>query len=255
MKRIITTFILMASMIAIVSAQSLTVTRHAFDGKFKNTKITVSIWIEETTDGDLSGEIVYTSSKQKTPIRVFGKANDLPNGNRRMFLTEYQADGNQTGFFSIERNPKTGALSGEWNASAYDEKRTYNMQLRKVPFPNGKGGTFTYNNDISGKFVYNRSHPVKGEQGGMVEINYLRGAPGKVSLKISKYDPQLADYENNVYFKNSHFSDEIEDCGYRFTVDVFQDFVLVKTTSDEPSYDCFGAWTTLEGIYLKTENR
>ena len=247
---------MVTSLVTMIFAQTLPVTRYAFDGKFKHSKITESIWVEETADGYLSGEIVYTSSKHKTPIRVFGSVYDLPDGNHQLSLTEYQADGCQSGFLTIKKAPKTGALSGEWRDLGFDDKqRTYAIQLTEVPFPKDKGDTFTYSDDITGNYVYSHPHHTKGEQGGAVEIYNLKGAPGKVSLHISKYDPQLAEYESNVYFDNSWHSDELEECGYRFKVEVFRDFVLVKTTSDpEQSYDCFGAWTTLAGFYLKTES-
>lgn len=252
MKKMISLTLLLLAFAGALSAQKINVTRHAFQGKFLKSKITVSIWLEETEDGDLSGEIVYTSSKHKTPFRVFGYSNEIDN--KHIFsLFEYQADGSHSGYFNIVKDLGTGTLSGQWNDMGFgDKQRTYDMQLTKAPFPTGKGGTFTYSSSPAGEYSYSYPHQFKGEQGGHVTINNLKGSFKKKDIHISKYDPQLAEFQGNLMLNDGCLNGEMSECGYTFCVQVFKDFVRVKTTSDmEKYYDCFGAHTTLDGFYLK----
>ena len=77
MKRLVSVSFLLVFMVLTAMAQDFPVTRHAYIAKFLKSKITALIWYEETEDGDLSGEIIYTSSKHQTPIRIFGTAYDM----------------------------------------------------------------------------------------------------------------------------------------------------------------------------------
>ncbi len=234
-------------------AQSGTVTRHAFTAKFQKSKIVVSIWFEESDEGDLSGEIVYTSSKKQTPFRIFGSVVDLP-GNQRVYsLSEYQADGSISGTFHIKRNLTDGRLTGKWSDMGFGSKqRTYTMRLATAAFPQGKGGTFAAPRELSGRYCYDRVDEVKGHQGGTVEINRLRGSTEKMEVNITKNDPNIAEFRECLFYRNGVFKGSLSDCGYSFTVQVFSDFVRVRTTSPtDRSYDCFGAFTTLDGFYLR----
>lgn len=255
MKRIVFVLLLPLMMTIPALAQGIPVTRHAYTAQFKKSKITALIWYEETEDGDLSGEIIYTSSKQKTPIRIFGIAYEMEGGLCRHQLFEYQADGERSGHIEIDRDPRTSKLSALWGDMRNDDsQRTYALRLTPTAFPTGKGGTFTLADDITGRFVYNYQHHFKGNQGGTVVINHLKGNPGVEEVSISKYDPHIAEYNAHAVFSNGTYSDELEDCGYKFVMYVFKDFVRVKTTSDiYKEYDCFGAFTTLDGFYLRVE--
>ena len=255
MRKISFTLLLSFMTLLSMAASKIPVTRHAYMAQFLKSKITALIWYEETGDGDLSGEIIYTSSKHKTPIRVFGYSYDLSDGTHRHLLYEYQADGERSGHFEIDRDPNTSKLSAQWGDMRTDDsQRTYTMRLTPISFPDGKGGTFTPTNDIAGRYLYNYQHHFKGNQGGAVIINHLKGNYEKMYLHISKYDPQIAEYEKNVILQNGFLSETLEDCGYSFTLQVYKDFVRVKTTSGtDKEYDCFGAFTTLDGFYLKVE--
>ena len=255
MKRLVSVSLLIVFMVLSAMAQNFPVTRHAYIAKFLKSKITALIWYEETEDGDLSGEIIYTSSKHQTPIRIFGIAYEMDDGVCRHQFFEYQADGERSGHFEIDRDPRTSKLSAQWGDMRNDDsQRTYTLRLTPTAFPADKGGTFTLSDDITGRYVYKYQHHFKGSQGGNVIINHLKGNPGAEQLTITKYDPQIAEYDSHAIFHNGCYNDELEDCGYQFVVYVFKDFVRVKTTSDiYKEYDCFGAFTTLDGFYLKVE--
>jgi hypothetical protein len=256
MKKLSIIFVLLVMAVGVSLAQVLQFKRHAFTGKFNKSKITVSIWFEENRDGDLSGEIIYTSSKKKTPIRVFGTVNELPQNQLRYSLSEYQADGSISGFFSITHDTDSGKFSGEWHDMGFgDQQRTYTMNLNLSSFPQGKGGSFHPCSDAHGYFCYDRPHEFKEHQGGAVEISRVRGNVDKRNVDISKYDPQIAEYHGAMIFKNGRAADGLDDCGYTFMIQVYRDFVRVRTTSGlDHSYDCFGAFTTLDGFYLKTND-
>lgn len=253
MKRLVSVSFLLVFMVLTAMAQDFPVTRHAYIAKFLKSKITALIWYEETEDGDLSGEIIYTSSKHQTPIRIFGTAYDMEDGICRHQLFEYQADGEQSGRFEIDRDPRTSKLRAHWGDMRNDDsQRTYTMRLTPTAFPAGKGGTFTKTDDITGRYVYKYQHHFKGSQGGTVIINHLKGNTEAEYLSITKNDPQIAEINSHAIFHNGCYSDELEDCGYQFVLYVFKDFVRVKTTSGlNKEYDCFGAFTTLDGFYLR----
>ncbi len=255
MKRIVLTLLWSLMMTIPAIAQDFPVTRHAYTAQFKKSKITALIWYEETEDGDLSGEIIYTSSKHQTPIRIFGTAYEMEGGLCRHLLYEYQANGERSGHFEIDKDLRTSKLSAQWGDMRNDDsQRTYTLRLTPTAFPADKGGTFTLADDITGRYVYNYQHHFKGNLGGTVTINHLKGNPGVEGLSISKYDPHLAEYNAHAIFNHGTYSDELEDCGYQFVMYVFKDFVRVKTTSDKyKEYDCFGAFTTLDGFYLRVE--
>ena len=253
MKRLFAILFVLTLFMTSMSAQNV-VNTYAYNGKFKNTKITVSIWFEENTEGIVSGEIVYTSSKHKTPMRIIGRTFN-EDGNKHFYFNEFQKDGFISGHLEIIKDFETGALNGTWNSdSDPDKPASYNIVLTKVAFPKGKGGTFTYSSDPAGKYSYTYHHFVKGDMGGSVEINLLRGNVDKMMVSFSKYDPQLAEWEENLFYEKGVFHGSIESCDITYDVHVFKDFVWVVYTSDGDGL-CgeFGAFTTLEGLYPKVE--
>lgn len=253
MKRIYSILFALTLLVTSMSAQNA-VNTYAYNAKFKNSKITVNIWFEENADGLLSGEIVYTSSKRKTPMRVLGSSS-VDNGIKSFHLTEFQKDGLNSGHIQINRKLSSGAIDGTWNNyDDPDKPVSYDMVLTPVPFPKDKGGTLIYSSAPAGKYSYFHKHFWKGELGGSVEINNLKGDFDRMSVSISKNDPNLADYEGKLVFKNGVFHGSLESCDITFDVYVFPDFVrVIYTSGEDKECDDFGAFTTLEGFYLKMD--
>ena len=252
MKRLSVILFVVISFIVSMSAQNKAVAKYAYNGKFKNTKITVSIWFEENSEGILSGEIVYTSSKHKTPMRLLGTSL-ISDGLKIFQLTEYQKDGFMSGHIHLSKNMSNGVLEGTWgNYDDPDKPISYEIKLTPVSFPQGKGGTLTYSSAPDGKYGYYHKHFWKGELGGSVEINLLKGDAQRMMVNISKNDPNLADYEEKLSYDKGVFHGSIESCDITFDIHVFQDFVRVVYTSEGDGLcDDFGAFTTLEGFFLK----
>lgn len=251
MKRLSAILFVLTMFVISLSAQNA-VNKYAYNGKFKNTKITVSIWFEENADGIISGEIVYTSSKHKTPMRILGSTT-VGDGVKSFNFTEFQKDGLKSGLIQIKRKLSSGAIEGTWNNyDDPDKPVSYDIVLTPVSFPNGKGGTLAYSSAPAGKYSYHYKHFWKGELGGSVEINNLKGDTKRMSISIYKYDPNIAEYEEKLLFEKGVFHGSIESCDITYDVYVFPDFVRVIYTSgeDKECYD-FGAFTTLEGFYLK----
>ena len=252
MKRLSTLFFVLTLFVVSLSAQNTAIAKYAYNGKFKNSKITVSIWFEENADGVLSGEIVYTSSKHKTPMRLLGTSL-ISDGLKIFQLTEYQKDGFMSGHLHLSKNMSNSALEGTWgNYDDPDKPITYEIKLTPVSFPQGKGGTLTYSSDPDGKYGYYHKHFWKGELGGSVEIGLLRGNVNKMNVAICKNDPNIAEFEENLFYEKGVFHGSIENCDITYDVHVFQDFVRVVYTSEGDGLcEDFGAFTTLEGFYLK----
>ena len=252
MKRLSIILFVMTFFATMMSAQDTAVARYAYLGKFKKSKITVSLWFEENNNGVVSGEIVYTNSKQKTPMRVIGNVL-VENGIKTYTLNEYQRHGRISGRMQISQKINSNAINGTWrNDDDPDKPTSYQMVLTPATFPQGKGGTLEYSSDPAGIYHYTHQHFWKGEIGGRVEIHNLKGDADKMRVSITKNDPHIAEYESHLYFDGGRLHGAIETCDLTFDIHVFKDFVWVINTS-EGTGECseFGAFTTLNGIYLK----
>ena len=51
------------------------------------------------------------------------------------------------------------------------------------------------------------------------------------------------------YFKY----DNVNECGYGFECQIYDKYLVITSTTDPKTFDCFGAFTTFEGVYIKVE--
>ena len=267
MKRLSAILIVMALFAASMPVQASSVNRYAYNGKFKNSKITVTIWFEENVDGVLSGEIVYTNTRQKTPIRILGRSQTLKDGVlyygnhfpvtggvKSFNLTEFQKDGLLTGRIDIVKNMDNGTLRATWynnNTKDPNKPSSYDIILTPVPFPNGKGGTLTYSTNPVGKYGFHYyDYNWDGELCGRVEISYLKGNTAKKRVYIDNATHNIAEYEQNLTFNKGVFTGRVKPCDIEYRVHVFKDFVFVEYTEFGGSF-CpeFGEGASIEGFY------
>ena len=230
--------------------------QYAWTGSMDKHKIPVFIWLEENADGILAGEIVYTGSTSKTPIRIMGRAIQYPESDHVTYsLAEFWGKkGQQTGYMSFAID-SVGKASGTWHFF----ERDLDLVLDSVvPFPAGKGGLLRplTQQQIGGKkrtYEYFYRHPYKSQLGGTViieqiEHKYLR-------FDISVNDPNIAegnnfaDY-NRTILNGNRFEYIMRECNYGFDAVIFEDFMVITSKSNEPS-DCFGFGSSFEGIYLE----
>lgn len=267
MKRLSAILVIMALFVVSLPTQAESTKVYAFNGKFNNSKTTVTIWFEENIDGVLSGEIVYTNTKQRIPIRILGRSKTFKDGilyygNRypvtggiKSFdLTEFQKDGLLTGSIVIVKNKDNGTLRATWysnNNKDPNKPSSYDIKLTPIPFPKGKGGTLTYSTNPVGKYGFHYyDYKWDGELGGWVEISNLKGNTAKKRVYINNATHNIAEYEQNLTFKKGVFTGSVKPCNIEYEVHVFQDFVFVDYTEYGESF-CpeFGEGASLEGFY------
>lgn len=268
MKRLSAILVFMALFMASLPTQAESIKVYAFNAKFKNSKITATIWFEENQDGVLSGEIIYTNTKQKIPIRILGRSrtNEDDYGKRssvtdviKVFsLDEFQKDGLLTGTIDIVKNMKTGTLKATWgnyHHKAPNKSISYDLILTPIPFPKGKGGTLTYSTNPVGKYeFYYYDNKWDGELGGLVEISNLKGHSTQKRVHIDNATHNIAEYEQNLTFKKGVFFGNVKPCGIKYEVHVFKDFVVVDYTEGGGTFCSeFGEGASLDGIYPKVK--
>ena len=256
MKRLSAIIIVMALFVTSLPALAEPVNTYAYKGKFKNSNITVDIWFEEK-NGIVSGEIVYTNTKQKTPIRILGSSNVFK-GSKSFDLTEFQKDGLLTGTLFIHRNLKSEAVTGTWHRfKTNDSKKpsSYEIILTPVTFPKGKGGTLTYSTNPVGNYGFHYyDYQWEGELGGNVEIGNLKGNTKKKSVHIDNATHNIAECEENLVFSNGLFHGSIGECKIKYDVHVFKDFVYVEYTEyGEAFCPQFGEGASICGFYPKVK--
>jgi hypothetical protein len=237
-------------------AQDDSIKRFAWNGRIgKN--IPISVWFEVRSDGLIAGELLYTRTGSGKPILLLGQYNKEYN---QFIMEEYQPDGFQSGMIGGIVN-ENGIFEGNWSVIKNTKNGTvskdYAMILDNViDFPKEKKSLLqpAKLEDIGGEYSYYHTHGGGGERGG--SINVKRNEES-VRFDISVYDPNLADASNEnddnpVKLVENKFSYVIKECNYSFECEFFNDFVYIRDLG-EPTSDCFGANTSLIGVYIKNK--
>ena len=220
------------------------VREHAWNGTINGT-IPVHVTLEcRAADGLIAGEITYVKSKTPVPILLIGHFyEDDP---WTFHLTEYLPDGSISGAFSVDII-RDGTAQGTWNNYRGKE---YSINLTDtIPFPETHGGKLQHASfaNLKGQYGYNYEHEIKGQMGRSITITPRTN--NSIQWEFSVYDPNIAEGSGTAKYANGKFSGRVSDCAYTFDAECFDEFVVVKTTSGDGDYDCFGAFTTFEAIY------
>ena len=217
----------------------------------------ISIWFERNDDNLLAGEIVYTASQTKSPVRVLGQVIVNPNtGVEEFRLSEFlgrRAEKTGTMQFVLD---SVGKGSGFWK----NIDTSHVLVLDKVTaFPDGKGGLLQPENytTIGTKPVYYSYyyyHPYKGTLGGEATLELMEHK--YIKFQITIRDPNIAegddelDYHRHAPLVGNKFIYHMRGCDYMFECHIFHEFIFLKTLTDRPS-DCFGVGTSFDGFLIK----
>ncbi len=217
----------------------------------------ISIWFERNDDNLLAGEIVYTASQTKSPVRVLGQVVvNQNNGVEEFHLSEFlgrRAEKTGTMQFVLD---SLGRGTGVWK----NIDTSHALALDKVTaFPAGKGGLLQPENytTIGTKpiyYSYYYYHPYKGTLGGEATLELMEHRYIKFNITIT--DPNIAegddelDYHRHAPLVGNKFIYHMRGCDYMFECHIFHDFIFLKTLTDRPS-DCFGVGTSFDGFLIK----
>ena len=239
-----------------------------FKGKMGG-RINVIIAFEYHIDNEEppAGYIYYPIAKNPAPILIVG--NYFPEEDHFVF-NEYQSDGTISGTMhfkvdGFEYAEGPSIVEGEWT----NPKTGKSLTLKDMPSYNYYHG-LSYTPDwfhsaltpadpahIGKRYSYKQWHSGMGDyMGGHVSF---RGAgKDKVHWEICNAPSNIAEGKsapgrpavlNGSYFKY----DNVNECGYGFECLLYDKFLKITSTTDYNTFNCFGAFTTFEGIYIKVE--
>lgn len=226
-----------------------------------NGTIPVSLWFE-SRDGIISGEIVYTRTKDRTPIRILGRVQD----NGLLRLREMLPDGRVSG--TITGSLVKDTLSGTWEGrpkiiekdrggAEFRKGKTYPIKISRstgthAPFqweanPDKASGTYAYS--LGDKCDYGSVFlKVNGDGTVRYSIAALTGAPHYRTAAFPE-DALSGETATAGLDGNTVLIDVDEKCAIRLTL--YSDFLESKyVTGRECQYNV-GNGATAEGLFLK----
>ncbi|MDL2313522.1 hypothetical protein LJC36_00910 [Desulfovibrio sp. OttesenSCG-928-C14] len=110
------------------------VQRHAWQGEINNT-IPVSVWFE-IRDGLIVGELIYTNTKEKKPIRLLGKVEATGELRMQEMLPDGLISGMISGKIAQDSFEGTWSTAGKFatkgKTNKYIEGKRYRLRLSKA---------------------------------------------------------------------------------------------------------------------------
>jgi len=249
-KNLCASILLMLSIVSI-QAQHI-VERYAFEGTLDG-KTAVRLAFEVNGDGIAAGHIYYPKAKHPAPIMIIGHKNSAGN----YYMDEYQNDGEITGYLALRVSK--GKLTGEWtNPRTEKELRFTNM--RSIAFPKGFGGLLVPEDPgkLGHLYGYSQYHTgMKEMMGGHVELR--AAGKNRVHFEVSNVPGNIAEGRSEqgrpaVLNGNQFVYNEVNECHYGFKAMFFPKFVVLESTTDYETRDCFGAHVAFDGIYIKKKD-
>ena len=241
--------------------------RHAWQGELGN-KIPVSVWFE-IRNGLITGELVYTNTKEKKPIRLLGTV--AADGN--LHMQEMLPTGAISGIIS---GKMSGDLfEGTWKApdklvkkgNSYEEVggKSFSLRLTKAALA---GTPFRWEhapnalpNALVGNYQYSYG---KDRQYGALTLSRAEGEG--VQCTISSYTDAPAHNQAYLSFaadassggkgrlQGNHIVYE-EDTSCAVEILLFSDFAVVRYLEGKRCNGWFGMNATVEGIFLRQKEK
>ncbi|MBO4659082.1 MAG: hypothetical protein J5637_05620 [Prevotella sp.] len=249
MKKILCTSILLMLSIISIQAQRI-VERYAFEGTLDG-KTAVRLAFEVNSNGIAAGHIYYPKAKHPALIMIIGHKASAGT----YYVSEYQANGEITGYLALKTNK--GKLTGEWtNPRTEKELRFTNMHA--ITFPKGFGGLLVPEDpgNLGHRYGYMQYHTgMQDLMGGHVELK--AAGKNRVHFEVVNAPGNIAEGRSEqgrpaVLKGNTFTYNEVNECHYGFKATFFPKFVVLESTTNYDTHDCFGAHTAFDGIYIKT---
>ncbi|MDO5447964.1 MAG: hypothetical protein Q4F34_09320 [Prevotellaceae bacterium] len=242
-KLVFTLFLMCCSLIAMADVQHFSWKGNLGDN------ISFQLDLQVNNVGAVAGETTYFRKNGKiAKIPVYGVQIRYENeSSSALLVNEY--DGNkQCGTFFISVDNNGNFMKGNW--SLVDKELNMKNIVELEP-DFGKRFFHPTNNikDAVGKysFTYQTGNPNMPECGGHC---YLVAEKGKLHWMMGQVTPNIAEGEGMASFVDSGFKGSYQNFSFEAYVDEY--FVYVwRTNPDEGQVDDWGAWATLEGVYVR----
>lgn len=96
----------------------------------------------------------------------------------------------------------------------------------------------------------------KGKMGG--HVAFRAAGKNKVAFEICNAPSNIAEGKSApgrpALLEEGYFKyDNVNECGYGFECQIYDKYLVITSTTDPKTFDCFGAFTTFEGVYIKVE--
>lgn len=259
-----------ALIFSVISAYADGTETLCFSGKMGG-KISVIIAFDYHIDNEErpSGYIYYPNAKNPAPILIVGNYMEEDNA---FFFNEYQPDGTISGtiFFKVDgfeyadgpyiaegewKNPKTGKSFSLKNMHSYNYYHGisyapdwFDHPIYKHADPAHIGKRYSYKTWHSGQNDYMGGH-VSFRGAGKNKIHFdICNVPNNIAE--GKSDPNRPAILQGSYFKYNN----VNECGYGFECRIYEKYLVITSTTDPNTFDCFGAFTTFEAVYIKVED-
>lgn len=225
-------------------------------------RIPVIIVFQTNADSIAAGYIYYPRAKKPAPIMIVGGVTRYGDTDYYHF-SEYQSDGIITGFINFGHKVVDGwedKVEGTWT----NPKTNQEMPLTDVSFNRECPKWFTKSlltpedpGNIGHEYSFRQWN--EGYQdliGG--HITFRGAGKNKVHFECGNIRHNIAeghsDDDRPAVLKGNVFEyRDINECGYGFRATFFPRFVVLQTITDSPSYDCFGAGASFDGVYIKVK--
>lgn len=234
---------------------------YRFDAKLDG-RISVNIVFQRTDDDIVAGYIYYPKAKTPAPILIVGSVTQY--GDKLYYhLDEYQSDGIITGSISLQ-TPVTCDYFSEMEGTWTNPKTLKEMKMTDLHFSQEMPKWFTKSlltpedpGNIGCEYSFRQWN--EGYQdliGGHIAF---RGAgKNKVHFECGNIRHNIAegrsDEDRPAVLKGNVFDyQEVNECGYGFRATFYPRFVVLKTTTDYNTLDCFGAGAAFDGVYIKVK--
>lgn len=225
-------------------------------------RIPIIIVLQRNADDTVAGYIYYPRAKNPAPIMVVGSYT-LYNGVDIYGFSEFQPDGKVSGFITLQHQVVNGwddKVEGTWTNPKTDKE----MKITDVTFshecpkwftkslltpedPGNIGREYSFQQWRSGYDEYLGGH-----------ISFRAAGKNKVYFECSNIVRNLAEGRSDegrpAVLKGNMFEyHDVNECGYGFQAKFYPKFVVLKTITDNESLDCFGAFSSFDGIYIKVK--
>lgn len=245
MKHIITTLLLLCCALT----ASADVTPWAWEGKL-NGNISFRLEIEESTFGTLIGQTTYFRKNGKTAvIPCYGHRVEYDDDENIVFMLDEYDGTKQCGHFYIDLC-EGKLVEGNWSLLNKTYEMSHMVDLEPIPGTEHLYHPVSNIDDACGEysFIYDSGNEFTPEYGGSCTIT--KTGPNTIHWSMAQVTPNIAEAEGDSEFNGSYFVGHFGD----FTFEAYVDrrFIYVKNTNDSPfEMDEWGAWSTIEGIYVR----
>ncbi len=240
-----------------------------FSGKMGG-KISVVIAFDyhDSNEARPAGYIYYPKAKNPAPILIVG---EYLEGDSVFVFDEYQPDGTVSGTFNFKVDGFENAdgpfiAEGEWTnpktgkTFALDGLRSYNYYHGTSYTPDWFDHPVYHRADaahIGKHYCYKQwNDGYNSYMGG--DVTFRGAGKDKVHFDISNTPGNIAEGKSTpgrpAVLQDGYFKyDNVNECGYGFECRLYDKYLVITSTTGPESYGCFGASTTLEGVYVKVE--